>query len=326
MYRKDFIDKAGSQDPERRQLDLAEYLETIKKMNGQKLRRQRRCSARSLPGSSPRPSSICSPSSQASMGGRWFKQLPRSSLGFRADHRQPREHRRHQALRRASTRTRRRRRSTTTGSMPACASPRAISACSTGGPPTSISAARTATCPARIRSSPTRSGSCRCRIPTHPQVGSTGGWSLGITANSAAAGRGLDLRQMGDLGQGAEGDGALRQVRPSVRRLRPALALRRTPSCSRYIPICPGSCAASRPATARSAAPGVPTYTTLESIYGLNLNKVLTGEHVAGDMRQGDRHAVDQRAQGQFHDPLFAARAMTTRWTTAKKLIASLAG
>ena len=89
----------------------------------------------------------------------------------------------------------------------------------------------------------------------HPQVGSTGGWSLGIPANSAASRRGLDIRQMGDLGQERRRRWPSTPSMATSSPTSPGARSTRIPTFSRSIPTCRVSSSASKPATARSAGP-----------------------------------------------------------------------
>ena len=68
----------------------------------------------------------------------------------------------------------------------------------------------------------------------------------------------------------------------------------------------------------KAVRPPCPIYSTLEGIYGLQLNKVLTGAVSLGGRLEGDRHAVHERSEGQLDDPVQLSRATTIRWRTPR--------
>ena len=55
-------------------------------------------------------------------------------------------------------------------------------------------------------------------------------------------------------------------------------SLYKDPDLLKIYPYLPGQLVGLEAGNGKISRPGAPTYTTLESIYGLNLNKVLTGE------------------------------------------------
>ena len=110
-----------------------------------------------------------------------------------------------------------------------------------------------------------------------PQVVSIGGWSLGMTANSAAPDEAWAFIKWATSAKAQKAMGLYDkygyQFSDFSRK-----SLYSDPDMLKIYPYLPAQLAAIEKGNGKISRPAVPTYTTLESIYGLNLNKVLTGE------------------------------------------------
>ena len=148
MYRKDYIDAAGVKIPGDGSWTWAEYLDTIKKLNGQKFGGAQMIGT-VVAGQQPAPIVHMFTQLAASMGARWFKHFPEAPWDFTPTI-DSKENVDAIKLFAELYKNSPPRRSTTTGSTPACNSQRGHRRILPGGRPTSISAARTATCPGRL--------------------------------------------------------------------------------------------------------------------------------------------------------------------------------
>jgi multiple sugar transport system substrate-binding protein len=275
LYRTDFMESAGVQIPADGSWTWAQYLDIVKKVNGQNFDNHPMLGT-VVAGQQPAPIVHMFTQLQASMGARWFKSFPEAPWDFE----------------------------------PAINSPQNIEAIKLfqelykNSPPEAINynwfdagmrfakgdigmfywwsayyylCRKDGYMSGKDSVIADKIGIAPLPHSDGPQVGSIGGWSLGITANSpsqdqawqfvkwatsAKAQKAMALfdkfgYQFSDFSrQSLFNDAELNKIYPYLPQLRQAF----------------------QGANGKIVRSPVPTYTTLESIYGLNLNKVLTGE------------------------------------------------
>jgi multiple sugar transport system substrate-binding protein len=275
MYRKDFADQAGLKIPTDGSWTWAEYLETIKKMNGQSFSGQA-MKGTVVSGQQPAPIVHMYTQLGASMGARWFKHFPEAPWDF----------------------------------TPTLDTPETIAAISTFrdlyklSPPESVNynwfdagmrfakgdigmfywwsayfylCRKDGYMSGKDSVVADKMGIVPIPHSDHPQVGSIGGWSLGITANSAAQDEAWAFLKWASSAKTQKAMGLYdkfgHQFSDFSRR-----SLYADADLLKAYPYLPEQLKGFDGANGKIVRSPVPTYTTLESIFGLNLNKVLTGE------------------------------------------------
>ena len=111
-----------------------------------------------------------------------------------------------------------------------------------------------------------------------PQVVSIGGWSLGMTANSAAPDEAWAFIKWATSAKAQKAMGLYNKYGYQFSDFSRKSLYKRSRHAEDLSLPARHSWRRSRSGNGKISRPAVPTYTTLESIYGLNLNKVLTGE------------------------------------------------
>jgi multiple sugar transport system substrate-binding protein len=321
MYRKDFIDSAGIKIPTDGSWTWDDYFGVIKKLNGQTFTGNKMAGT-VVAGSQPAPIVHMFTQLSASMGAHWFKHFPEAPWDFE----------------------------------PAVNSPENIEAIKLfrdlykNSPPESVNynwfdagmrfakgdigmfywwSAYFYLC----RKDGYMSGKDSVvadkmeivPLPhsSHPQVGSTGGWSLGMTANSAAQDEAWIFIKWATSAKAQKAmalyDKYGRQFSDFARR-----SLYKDPELLKIYPYLPGQLVGLEAGNGKISRPGVPTYTTLESIYGLNLNKVLTGELSAEDCASQTSQFWTGILKGNFMIP-YSLPSYNDTLDSAKALLDSLA-
>jgi multiple sugar transport system substrate-binding protein len=321
MYRKDFIDAAGVKVPSDGSWTWDDYFGLIQKLNGQNFANQGMAGT-VVAGSQPAPIVHMFTQLAASMGARWFKHFPEAPWNFE----------------------------------PTIISPENIEAIKLfrdlykSSPPEAINYNWF---DAGMRFAKGDVGMfywwsayfylCRkdgymsgkesvvadkmeiVPIPhsSHPQVGSTGGWSLGITANSTAQDEAWTFIKWATSAKTQKAMALYSkygyQFSDFARR-----SLYADPELLKIYPYLPGQLVGLESGNGKISRPGVPTYTTLESVYGLNLNKVLTGELTPEECAKQTTQFWTNILKGNFMIPYSLASYDDTP-ETARALIDSLA-
>jgi multiple sugar transport system substrate-binding protein len=320
MYRKDFVDAAGVKIPSDGSWTWQQYLETIKKLHGQKFGGKPMAGS-VVAGSQPAPIVHMFTQLSASMGARWFKHFPEAPWDFE----------------------------------PTVASPENIEAIKLfaelykNSPPEAINynwfdagmrfakgdigmfywwSAYFYLC----RKDGYMSGKDSVVadkmeiVPLphsdHPQVGSTGGWSLGITANSAAQDEAWTFVKWATSAKTQKAMALYDKYGHQFSDF-PRRSLYQDPDLLKAYPYLPGQLVGLEAGNGKISRPGVPTYTTLESIYGLNLNKVLSGSMSAEDCAKETALLWTNVLKGNFMIP-YGLQSYNDTMEAAKDLIAGL--
>ena len=320
MYRKDYIDAAGVKIPSDGSWTWAEYLDTIKKLNGQKFGGAPMIGT-VVAGQQPAPIVHMFTQLAASMGARWFKHFPEAPWDF----------------------------TPTIDSKENVDAIKLFAELYKNSPPEAINYNWF---DAGMRFAKGDIGAfywwsayfylCRkdgymsgkdsvvadkmeiVPIPhsDHPQVGSTGGWSLAIPANSAAADEAWTFVKWATSAKAQKAMALYTkygyQFSDFARR-----SLYKDPDLLKIYPYLPGQLVGLEAGNGKISRPGAPTYTTLESIYGLNLNKVLTGEMSPEDCAKETASLWTNVLKGNFMIP-YQLKSYDDTVEAAKALIASL--
>ena len=138
-----------------------------------------------------------------------------------------------------------------------------------------------------------------------PQVGSIGGWSLGIAANSAQQDEAWTFVKWATSAKAQKAmalyDKYGHQFADFARR-----SLYDDPELLKIYPYLPEQLRGIEIGNGKvGALPGPDLHHAGEHLRPQPQSRARR-QHVAGTVRRGNHHAVDQRAQGEFHDPLFA--------------------
>lgn len=161
------------------------------------------------------------------------------------------------------------------------------------------------------------------RSKDHPQVTSAGGWSLGMAANSMAQEEAWTFIKWATSARTQKAMGQYdkygHQFSDFSRR-----SLYSDPDLLKIYPYLPAQLKTLEAANGKRSRPGVAGYTTLESIYGLNLNKVLTGELSPADCAAQTANLWTSVLKGNFMIPYVLQSYEDTPEAT-QKLIDSLA-
>ncbi len=320
MYRKDFIDAAGVKIPSDGNWTWQEYLETIKKLNGQNFGGSPMFGS-VVAGQQPAPIVHMFTQLSASMGGRWFKHFPEAPWDFE----------------------------------PTINSPENIDAIKLfaelykNSPPEAINynwfdagmrfakgdigmfywwsayfylCRKDGYMSGKDSIIADKIGIVPIPHSSAPQVGSTGGWSLGITANSAASDEAWTFVKWTTSAKTQKAMALYNkygyQFSDFARR-----SLYKDPELLKIYPYLPGQLVGLEAGNGKISRPGVPTYTTLESIYGLNLNKVLTGEMSPEDCAKETATLWTSVLKGNFMIP-YQLQSYNDTLDATKELIASL--
>jgi multiple sugar transport system substrate-binding protein len=157
-----------------------------------------------------------------------------------------------------------------------------------------------------------------------PQVVSIGGWSLGMTANSAAPDEAWAFIKWATSAKAQKAMGLYDkygyQFSDFSRK-----SLYNDPDMLKIYPYLPAQLAAIEQGNGKISRPAVPTYTTLESIYGLNLNKVLTGELTPDKALKETAGLWTNVLKGNFLIP-YSLESYDDTLAATKGLIEKLAG
>lgn len=157
-----------------------------------------------------------------------------------------------------------------------------------------------------------------------PQVVSIGGWSLGMTANSAAQDEAFQFIKWATSAKAQKAMGLYDkygyQFSDFSRR-----SLYTDADMLKIYPYLTAQLAAIEKGNGKISRPAVPTYTTLESIYGLNLNKTLTGELAPEKALQETAALWTNVLKGNFLIP-YSLQSYDDTLDAGKALIAKLAG
>jgi multiple sugar transport system substrate-binding protein len=157
-----------------------------------------------------------------------------------------------------------------------------------------------------------------------PQVVSIGGWSLGMTANSAAQDEAWQFIKWATSAKAQKAMGLYDkygyQFSDFARR-----SLYSDADMLKIYPYLPAQLAAIEKGNGKISRPAVPTYTTLESIYGLNLNKTLTGELTPEKALKETAGLWTNVLKGNFLIP-YSLQSYDDTLAATKGLIEKLAG
>ncbi|MGH7117422.1 MAG: extracellular solute-binding protein [Acetobacteraceae bacterium] len=158
---------------------------------------------------------------------------------------------------------------------------------------------------------------------SHPQVVSIGGWGLGMPANSMAQEEAWTFIKWATSAKAQKAmalyDKYGHQFSDFARH-----SLYVDPELLKIYPYLPMQLTALETGNGKISRPGVPTYTTLESIYGLDLNKVLTGALSPEECAKQTTQFWTNVLKGNFMIP-YRRPSYDDTLDATKALIASLA-
>jgi len=322
MYRTDFAEKAGITIPKDGSWTWAEYLETIKKMKGQSFDGNTMFGS-VVSGQQPAPIVHMFTQLQASMGGRWFKSFPGAPWNFE----------------------------------PALSDPGTLDAIKIfldiykNSPPEAVNynwfdagmrfakgdigifywwsayfylCRKDGYMSGKDSVIADKIGIVPLPHSDAPQVGSIGGWSLGIAANSAQQDEAWTFVKWATSAKAQKAmalyDKFGHQFADFARR-----SLYADPELLKAYPYLPEQLRGIEIGNGKVVRSPVPTYTTLESIYGLNLNRVLGGSLSPEQCVEETTMLWTNVLKGNFMIP-YSLESYDDTLDNTKKLIASLAG
>jgi multiple sugar transport system substrate-binding protein len=159
--------------------------------------------------------------------------------------------------------------------------------------------------------------------PAHPQVISAGGWSLGIPAFARNQDNGWQFIKWATS---AKGQTAMANVNKYGHQFSDfsRTSLYNDAALAKIYPYLPLQLALLKDANGKIVRPPAPVYTTLEGIYGLNLNRVLAGNSSPADALSSTSSLFQNVLAGNYMIP-YSLPSYDDTLANTKALIASLA-
>ena len=159
--------------------------------------------------------------------------------------------------------------------------------------------------------------------PAHPQVISAGGWSLGIPSFAKNQD---NAWQFIKWATSAKGQTAMAKVDKYGHQFSDfsRTSLYNDPALGKLYPYLPLQLSLLKDANGKAVRPPAPVYTTLEGIYGLNLNRVLAGNSSPSDALSQTSSLFQNVLAGNYMIP-YALPSYDDTLANTKALIASLA-
>ncbi|HTW26996.1 MAG TPA: extracellular solute-binding protein [Acetobacteraceae bacterium] len=159
--------------------------------------------------------------------------------------------------------------------------------------------------------------------PAHPQVISTGGWSLGIPANAPNQDAAWQFVKWATSAKTQKAMGLVNKVGHQFSDFS-RVSLYQDPDLAKIYPYLPLQLDLLRQGDGKVVRPPCPVYTTLEGIYGLNLNRTLSGGATPKQALATTSSLFDNVLKGNFLIP-YKLESFNDTLATTKQLITSLA-